>query len=344
MKWTFRWFGPHDPVALRDIMQVPGLHDVTTSLHDVPEGVAWRREAIEVRRALLAEHGMTWTVVESIPVSEVIKTGHKERDAHIDAWITTLERVADAGVTTVCYNFMPVFDWWRSTFEHPLGDGSNAMSYDQRDVERFDVRRGVEQRIAWARGYDADDIRDALAPYETIDETVLRDNLTYFLHRVVPAAERLGVRLALHPDDPPWSIFGLPRIVTDETAIARILDVVDSPSHGITFCTGSLGAHPDNDLARMASRFATRIAFVHARNVRHDGPHSFHEVAHHRDAGDVALLDVMRALAEANVDVPLRPDHGRMIWGETGIPGYGLYDRALGLGYLQGMWEGLRAS
>jgi len=341
MKWTFRWFGHNDPVPLAHVTQIPGLNDVTTSLLDVPAGVAWPAQAIRERKALLAKHGLTWTVVESIPVTEAIKTAGPDRDVQLAAWIETMERLAAEGVTTVCYNFMPVFDWWRSTFDRVLDDGSNAMAYDQVDVDRTDVRAGVEQRIAWAQGYSAAEMEEAFAPYDAMDESDLLGNLAYFLDAVTPTAERLGVRLALHPDDPPWPIFGLPRIVGDEASIARILDLTPSPAHGLTFCTGSLGANSDNDLVAMARRFAPRVAFVHARNVRHHGVRSFHEVAHHRGAGDVDLPTVLRVFAEAGVSVPLRPDHGRMIWGETGIQGYGLYDRALGLAYLQGIWEAL---
>lgn len=340
MNWTLRWFGPHDPVPLAHLRQVPGLDGVVTALTDVAAGVAWTPDKVAERVDLLAAHGLRWSVVESIPVSEAIKTGGPERDAHVEAWIASLRAVAEAGVGTVCYNFMPVFDWMRTDFAMVLEDGSNVMAYDEAALRAIDLGAGMPRLEAWAQGYDPDELRAALDRYRTIDADRLFEHLVAFLRDVVPAAEALGVRLAIHPDDPPWTIFGLPRIVNDAAGIRRILDAVPSRANGLTFCTGALGARADNDLVAMARAFAPRIAFVHARNVRRTGERDFFETAHLRGAGDVDLGGVLTALLEAGVDVPLRPDHGRMIWGETGIPGYGLFDRAVGLAYLQGIAEG----
>jgi len=340
VQYTMRWFGSEDPVALASLRQVPGLDGVVTALSDVPAGVAWSRELVAERAALLAEHGLTWLVVESIPVSEEIKTAGPLRDAHVEAWCESLRQVAAAGVRTVCYNFMPVFDWMRTDFAMPLPDGSTAMSYDEADLARFDLSRGMERLAAWSSGYDGAQLAAAFARYDDIDESGLRANLAAFLRDVVPVAEELGVRLAIHPDDPPWSIFGLPRIVKDADDLRFIVDAVDSPANGLTFCTGALGANGANDLPVMAADFADRIAFVHARNVLRSGDRVFHEVAHHRSAGSIDLPAVMRRLLTAGVDVPIRPDHGRMLWGEQAIPGYGLYDRAIGLAYLQGLEHG----
>lgn len=339
--YTLRWFGPEDPVTLAKLRQVPGLDGVVTALHDVPAGVAWTREGVAERAALLAAHGLTWTAVESIPVSEEIKTAGPSRDEHVAAWADSLRAVAAAGVRTVCYNFMPVFDWMRTEFALPLEDGSTAMAYDEGVMSRLDLSRGMQALAAWANSYDGPQLAAALARYEGIDERRLKEHLTAFLADVTPAAEELGVRLAIHPDDPPWSILGLPRIVKDAEDIRHLLAAVESPANGITFCTGSLGASRANDLVAMAREFAPRIAFVHARNVRHTGERTFHEVAHHEDAGDVDLPAVMAALVEEGVNVPIRPDHGRMIWGEEAIPGYGLYDRVVGMAYLQGIERGL---
>ncbi len=341
MIWTMRWYGSEDPVDLAALRQVPGLDGIVTALHDLPAGVPWTPEAIQARQEALAEHGFDWTVAESVPVSEAIKTDGPDRDAHVAAWAESVRNLGAAGVRTVCYNFMPVFDWMRTDFAMPLGDGSNAMAYAEADLERFDLSQGMERLAAWSHGYSGEELRAAFARYDAIDERRLHEHLAAFLRDVAPVAEAAGVRLAIHPDDPPWSIFGLPRIVKDGNDLERIVAAHPSPAHGLTFCTGALGANPENDLSALAERFADRVAFVHARNVRRTGPRDFHEVAHHRSAGDVDLHGVVRAFAAAGVAVPLRPDHGRMLWGETGIPGYGLYDRAIGLAYLQGLHEAL---
>src|SRR5690606_35533638 len=210
VKYTMRWFGEEDPVSLSSLRQVPGLDGVVTALAEVPAGTAWSRELIDERVRLLTDHGLSWLVVESIPVSEEIKTASHLRDAHVEAWAQSLRQVAAVGVTTVCYNFMPVFDWMRTDFAMPLADGSTAMAYDEADLARFDLSRGMERLAAWSSGYDGAQLAAAFARYDDIDEARLRDNLAAFLRDVVPVAEEVGVRLAIHPDDPPWSIFGLP--------------------------------------------------------------------------------------------------------------------------------------
>lgn len=342
MVYTLRWFGPEDPVTLDKVRQVPGLDGVVTALHDVPAGVAWTPEAVRERAELLAAHGLRWLVVESIPVSEEVKTAGPRRDEHVEAWAASLRAVAAAGVTTVCYNFMPVFDWLRTDLAMPLEDGSFAMAYDEAELAKYDVSKGFERRAAWASGYTGEELKAAIARYEAIDEKRLREHLAAFLADVVPVAEEAGVRLAIHPDDPPWSIFGLPRIVKDADDVRFLLGAVPSEANGLTLCTGALGASRANDVVAIAREFAASVAFVHARNVRLSGERVFHEVAHHRSAGDIDLAAVMKALLDAGVDVPIRPDHGRMLWGEEAIPGYGLYDRAIGLAYLQGIEHGYR--
>ncbi len=337
MIFTLRWFGPEDPVSLPALRQVPGLDGVVSALPDLPAGAVWTPGAIEARRAELAEHGFAWTVAESLPVSEAIKLGGEQRDEHVAAWCASLRNLSDAGIRTVCYNFMPVFDWIRTDFAKQLPDGSNAMAYAHAELARFDFSRGMERLAAWAQGYSGEEVAELFERARELGEERLFAHLIGFLEEVVPVAEASGVRLALHPDDPPWPIFGLPRIVHDRAGIERILEAVDSPANGLTFCTGALGAEVGNDLAAMASAFAPRVAFVHARNVRRTGERDFHEVAHHPSAGDVDLLAVLERLVAAGVDVPLRPDHGRMLWGERAIPGYGLFDRCIGLAYLQGI-------
>lgn len=341
MKLTFRWYGPHDPVSLSAIRQIPAMDGIVTALHDLPPGEVWTHEKLRERQETVRAAGLEWTVVESIPVHESIKLGEPEAGAHIEAYAESIRNLGKVGIDTLCYNFMPVFDWLRTEFAMPLPDGSFAMQYVHAHLAKFDLSRGMQALPAWAKGYDAREMADLLRRYEAVDEEKLFDNMVAFLEGVVPAAEAAGVNLAVHPDDPPWSIFGLPRINTGRDGLRRLLDAVDHPRNGLTFCTGSLGASQDNDLVAMAEEFAGRTHFVHARNVQHTGPRDFYEAAHPSRYGDVDLPRVLRALVDGGFDGPLRPDHGRMIWGETGTPGYGLYDRALGATYLQGVLEGL---
>lgn len=243
----------------------------------------------------------------------------------------------------LCYNFMPVFDWMRTDLAMPMPDGSTALAYDDAALARIDLSRGTGDLPGWAAAYAPDELARLLAAYRDVDRERMWEHLAYFLERVVPVAEEAGVRMALHPDDPPWPIFGLPRIITNRAALERLISLVDSPANGITFCTGSLGVAPENDLPAMARFFAAqgRIHFAHCRNVRRDAVRTFHEVPHPSRFGDVDMATVLSALRDGGFTGPMRPDHGRMIWGERGRPGYGLYDRALGAMYLQGLWEGL---
>lgn len=334
----FRWYGPEDPVTLKQIRQIPAVPHIVSALHDIPAGTAWTRAAVERHRDVIAEAGLEWTVVESIPVPESVKLQSDGCEAALEAWCETLHAVASSGIRVVCYNFMPVFDWLRTDLSRELPDGSFTMAFDQSDLGQFDLEAGFDLP-AWANAYGPGDLPRLLAQYEGVDEERLWDALASFLETVVPVAESLGVALAIHPDDPPWSIFGLPRIITDAAALRRLTGLADSPSNGITFCTGSLGALPDNDLVAMAREFAPSVHFAHARNVRHLGPGRFEETAH--PEGDLNLAGIVTALAEGGFDGTIRPDHGRMIWGETGKAGYGLFDRALGATYLRGILDGL---
>ncbi|MFA5552904.1 MAG: mannonate dehydratase, partial [Trueperaceae bacterium] len=253
----------------------------------------------------------------------------------------TITNLGKRGVTTVCYNFMPVFDWMRTDFDYRLPDGSSTVSYSQADLDAIDLSQGLPKLPAWPQAYTAEELQALIGAYEGVTAEEFRERYGYFIRAVAPVAEAAGVKLAIHPDDPPWPIFGLPRIVNDEPSLAALLACSDSPAHGLTFCTGSLGARADNDLPAMVRRFGDRIHFVHARSVERRGEKEFNEVDHTRGAGDVDLVEVMAALVEVGFQGPIRPDHGRMIWGETGIVGYGLYDRALGLMYLQGVHDAL---
>jgi len=243
----------------------------------------------------------------------------------------------------LCYNFMPVFDWMRTDLAMRLPDGSLTLAFDQDALSRIDLSNGTGDLPGWAHAYTRDEMAALLAGYRSISHEQMWEHLAYFLERVVPVAEESGVVMALHPDDPPWPIFGLPRIITDCAALERVVSLVDRPANGLTFCTGSLGSRPDNDVVAMARRFASlgRIHFAHCRNVRLTGERRFHEVPHPSTYGDVDMGGVLGALRDGKFAGPMRSDHGRMIWGEQGRAGYGLNDRALGATYLFGLWEGL---
>jgi mannonate dehydratase len=343
MEMTFRWFGPDDPIPLAHVRQIPGVRGVVSALYDVPVGAAWPREKLERLAATIDAAGLRLAVVESIPVHEDIKLGRPSRDRLIDAYAESVRHMGAVGVPVLCYNFMPIFDWTRTDLAMAMPDGSTALSYDDAALSRIDLSRGTGDLPGWATAYTADELASLLAAYRSVDAERLWEHLAYFLERVAPVAESVGVRMAIHPDDPPWPIFGLPRIITDGAALERLCGLVDVPANGVTFCTGSLGADPANDLPAIARRLGERgrIHFAHCRNVAITGARRFHEAPHPSRFGDVDFHAVLRALHDTGFAGPMRPDHGRMIWGETGRPGYGLYDRALGATYLQGLWEGI---
>ena len=341
MKMTMRWFGENDTVRLQDIAQIPIMRGIVGTLEGKKEDVVWSQADFEEVKQQVESFGLSLDVIESIPVSEEIKKGTDKRDDLIDIFCESVRNMGKAGIPVLCYNFMPVFDWMRTNLTVTLPDASFVTSYDHQEMLNYDISKGFEARVAWARGFSGDEVQAILGEYKTIDEDALFENLTYFLERVIPVAEEAGVFLAIHPDDPPWSIFGLPRIVRDANSIQRILDIVDSPHNGLTFCTGSLGASDSNNLPAMIQQFAERIHFVHVRNVELTGDKNFVEVAHSAESGNVNMREVVQALMDINFDGPLRPDHGRMIWGETGRTGYGLYDRALASMYLYGLWQGI---
>jgi len=340
---TFRWFGPADPIPLAYIRQIPGVRGVVSALYDVPIGAPWPREQLERLGGDIDAAGLSLAVVESIPVHEDIKLGRPTRDRFIANYCESVRTMGEVGISVLCYNFMPVFDWMRTDLAMPLADGSSALAYDDRALSGVNLARGTGDLPGWAATYGPGELQALLAAYRDVDAARLWDHLAYFLERVVPVAEEARVRMAIHPDDPPWSIFGLPRIICRGPDLERLVGLVDRPANGVTFCTGSLGARPDNDLPAMARRLGEmgRIHFAHCRNVRITGEHQFHETPHPSACGGVDLGEVLRALHNAGFTGPMRPDHGRMIWGERGRPGYGLYDRALGATYLQGLWEGL---
>src|SRR5215208_2489265 len=267
MHMTFRWFGPDDPIPLANIRQIPGVTGIVTALYDVAIGEVWPKSSLERIGEMIDKAGLRFAVVESIAVHEDIKLGRPSRDRLIDQYIASVQAMGELGVPVLCYNFMPIFDWTRTDLAERQPDGSTALSYDDAALSRIDLSRGTGDLPGWSAAYDAEALGALLAAYRDVDAERLWDNLGYFLERVAPEAEAAGVRLALHPDDPPWSIFGLPRIVTDGPALERVLGLVDRPANGLTFCTGSLGVSPANDLPSMARRVGARVHFAHCRNV-----------------------------------------------------------------------------
>lgn len=341
MQMTLRWFGADDAVPLEHIRQIPGVTGIVSALHAQRPGDVWPQEEIDALRDKIGEAGLSLAVIESIPVHEDIKLGRPTRDRHVDSWCETVRRIGAAGVPVVCYNFMPIFDWLRTDLARAVDDGSTTLAYDHAELAAMDLSSGLVSLPAWADAYDGATLSRLLAEYRQLHSEQLWENFAWFLERVVPVAEEVGVRLAIHPDDPPWPVFGVPRIVVDAAAFTRLVGLVDRPANGVTFCTGSLGSSPANDLPAMIRALGDRIHFMHCRNVRRTGDRSFVETPHPSAYGDVNMREVLRALRDTGFSGPMRPDHGRMIWGETGRVAYGLHDRALGAMYLQGLWEGL---
>jgi mannonate dehydratase len=265
------------------------------------------------------------------------------RDNYINKYKETLRNLAKAGIKVVCYNFMPVFDWTRSELDHRLNDGSTALIYDHEQVKHMNPLNGDLSLPGWDTSYNKEDLQDLLRQYQNVTEEDLWKNLEYFLKQIIPVAEEVKIKMAIHPDDPPWSIFGLPRIITNKENLERLINIVDSTYNGITLCSGSLGINPENNIPELIRYFGRkgRIHFAHTRNVKITGDKCFEETSHKSEDGSLDIVEIMKAYYEVGFDGPMRPDHGRMIWGENGRPGYGLYDRALGAMYLNGIWDTL---
>lgn len=341
MKMTFRWYRQNDPVTLENIRQIPCIGGIVSAVYDVPAGEVWPEESIQAIRKSAASNGLSFEVVESVPVHEDIKLGARGRDWYIDNYCENIRRLGRLGVKVICYNFMPVFDWLRSDLSRKLPDGSSALAFDNEAVLAMDPAASELSLPGWDESYTKEGLRKLLEQYKSVDEETLWGNFAYFLHKIIPTCEEVGVRMAIHPDDPPWSIFGLPRIITNAGSYARMKTISASYANGITLCFGSLGAAPANDIAVIAKEHAERIYFVHARNVKWAGDRSFEEAPHPTACGSLDMYGILKVLYDAGFDGYIRPDHGRMIWGETGRPGYGLYDRALGAAYLTGLWEAI---
>ena len=343
MKLSFRWYGKDDPVTLDYIRQIPNMNSIVTAVYDVPVGQVWPQERIDALKAEVEAAGLAFDVIESVPVHEDIKLGLPTRDTYLENYCETVRRLAKAGVKCICYNFMPVFDWTRTQLDRLLQDGSTALVYYKEQLEKMDPLSGEYALPGWDASYQKEELRHIFELYSQVDEEKLWENLEYFLKKVIPVAAECGVNMAIHPDDPPWNIFGLPRIITNEQNLDRFLKLVDDPHNGLTFCTGSLGCAQFNDIPSMVEKYSAmgRIHFMHMRNVKILDDGSFEESAHYSACGSLDMVEIMRILHQNHFDGYLRPDHGRMIWGETGRAGYGLYDRALGASYLNGIWETL---
>lgn len=344
MKLTFRWYGKDDPVTLDQIRQIPGMTGVVSAVYDTPPGEIWPYESIDAVKSQAEAAGLSFEVCESVPVHEEIKLGGPEADRYLDAYCENLIRLGKAGVKVVCYNFMPVFDWLRSELGRENPDGSKSLAYNEQTVRAMDPSTGGLSLPGWDESYTRSALRGLLARYESVGEEELWKNFARFLHAVIPAAERADIRLAIHPDDPPWGMFGLPRIITGRESYQRMRTISRSRANGITLCTGSLGADPSNDLPALAEAFCDDIPFVHLRNIQVTGYRQFQETAHPSSCGSLDMYAIVRALVKGGFDGYVRPDHGRMIWGESGRPGYGLYDRALGAAYLTGLFEAVEKS
>lgn len=344
MKLTFRWYGNDDPVTLQHIRQIPTMTGIVSAIYDTPVGNVWSEESILALKKQAEDNGLEFEVVESVPVHEDIKLGNSNAEKYIANYCENIRRLGKAGVKCICYNFMPVFDWLRSELEFTHSDGSNGLAYVDQTVLSMNPLTSELSLPGWDESYTKEGLRALLTEYSKLTEEDLWANLKHFLEEVIPVAEEYGVNLAIHPDDPPWGIFGLPRIITNKANIERFLSLVDSPANGITFCTGSLGCTCHNDIIDMIRTFGKRIHFAHLRNVKWDGERDFHETAHPSTCGSLDMYEIVKALHESGFDGYVRPDHGRMIWGETGRYGYGLYDRALGATYIAGLFEAVEKS
>jgi len=390
MKETWRWFGPQDPISLQQVRQA-GATGVVTALHHFYRGEAWPVAETMKRKAEIEAAGLVWSVVESIPVHNSIKLRAGNFRQLIDGWKDSLAAVAQAGVKIVCYNFMPVVDWTRTDLKWRLPSTGYALRFDAVDFAAYDVfilrRKNAETeypaaRLGAAQGrfesmtesrridleqtiiaglpgaegsYDREALRRQLSEYEGVSSTELRSNLGTFLQEVTPVAEELGIRLGIHPDDPPWPLFGLPRVVSTAEDVREVFRAIDSAANGLTFCVGSFGAREDNDLLAMIQEFAPRIHFAHLRQVTREGDGSFHEAEHLDGRSD--MIGAVRALVEEEArrrkagrgdhEIPMRPDHGHLladdINGKTN-PGYSYIGRLKGLAELRGVAQALARS
>lgn len=352
MKMTFRWFGEgDDSVSLKNIRQIPGCTGLMGVMTQYAAGEVWPLEEIKKYVKHVKDAGLEVEVIESVNVHEDIKMGLPSRDRYIDNYITTIRNLAQCGVKIIVYNFMPVFDWLRTDLARVIEDGSNVLYYDDAELQGMTPITLVEKTTKNSKGFSLPgweperlkELEGVLNQYKSIDADQLRENYRYFLEKIIPVCEEVGIRMAVHPDDPAWPVFGLPRISHSKEDFDKIVGLVDSKANALCLCTGSLGSNPANDIPSIIRHFGSmdRIACVHVRNVKFLGEKKFREASHLSSDGDLDMFEIMKALHDTGFSGHIRPDHGRMIWGEEARPGYGLYDRALGIMYLNGIWEAL---
>jgi mannonate dehydratase len=350
MKLTFRWFGEgFDTVTLAQLRQIPGIQGIITTLYGTKPGEEWTADAIAGIQKQVEDAGLSILGIESVNIHDAIKVGTPDRDRYIENYIRTIGKLGMAGIPLICYNFMPVFDWTRTDLAKKRPDGSTVLAYDQNEIDKIKPDQMFRQMKNGSGGFllpgwepeRMAHINELFAMYQKVTEEKLFDNLCYFLNAVMPACNRYGVNMAIHIDDPAWSVFGLPRIVTCKEKIQRILDAVPDRHNGVTLCTGSLSSNPANDIPDAIRSLGGRIHFVHMRNTRHTAPGVFEEAAHYAADGSLDMVEIMQALIDIGFDGPIRSDHGRAIWGEVSMPGYGLFDRALGSQYLLGLYDAL---
>lgn len=337
MKMTFRWYGESDSIPLKYIRQIPNMSGVVTAVYDVPVGEVWEEDKIARLKELCDRESLSMEVIESVPVHEDIKLGKPSRDRLIENYAQTVRNLGKFGVKCICYNFMPVFDWLRTDLKVKAADGSNSLSYNHDTLMKLDPKN--LHLPGWDESYSTEQLNGLLKEYKAVTHERLFDNLVYFLNGIMPACDEADIDMAIHPDDPPWDMFGLPRIITGADSYDRMIKAVPNKHNGFTFCTGSLGAGRDNDLISMAEKYARRIYFAHIRQLKFSGERDFTEAGHLTGAGNLDIYGIVKALVKGGFDGYVRPDHGRNIWGEDGKPGYGLYDRALGAAYLNGLFE-----
>lgn len=354
MEMTFRWYGSDsEKITLEQVKQIPGTKGIVGTLFDIPAGEVWPKDKIKELKEEIEAAGLTLKVIESVNVHDDIKIGLPSRDKYIENYKETIRNLAEYGIEVICYNFMPIFDWIKTDLNYKLPDGSYTLAFEEAGIDK-EPEEIVKEVEASSGGYTLpgweperlEHVKYLFESYKDVNEEVLRENFEYFLKAIIPTCEEVGMKMAVHPDDPPYSIFNLPRVVKNREDLNWLCSVVDSPANGITLCTGSIAEDPTNDVYEIISEFTKRdrIHFAHVRNICFTEGRDFYESAHLSTEGSLDMYKIMKALYDNGFDGYIRPDHGRMIWGETGRPGYGLYDRALGITYLNGLWEALNKS
>ena len=354
MKMTFRWYGSDcDPIALKQVKQIPGMSGIMGLLHAKAAGEVWTEEEIRAYVQEIQQAGLECEVIESVNIHEDIKLGLPSRDEYIQNYITTIRNLAKNGIKVIIYNFMPVFDWLRTDLAREIEeDGSNSLYFDEKDLGDMGPLEIVRSTAEKSNGFTLPGwepermalLEKTLEQYKGMTQDQLRANYQYFLNAIMPVCEETGIYMACHPDDPAWPIFGLPRIAHSQEQFEKTMALHPSKHHGICLCTGSLASNPENDIPAIIRHFGAmgRIPCLHVRNVKHLGTRRFREASHLSSDGDLDMYEIMKAVYDTCPDAYIRPDHGRMIWDEVGRPGYGLYDRALGATYLNGLWEAIQ--